>query len=499
MRKLLLILFCFISLFLNAQNFMNICGPGLSLYINRTGNFRAFRQDSAYRVTGKFMIERRDTINQQDQNDSIFISYRTIRSMMNGCYDTTNGSLLGRRVYKRGDGTFWFLNRYHDTITLKALAGLNSSWKFCDITDSTWIEARVTDIIIDTVLGLTDPTKVITFQAKDHLGNNITHFLNQQTMKLSQHYGITKTFDIYFVPSVEITDSSVYYLAGKSHPVLGVQNLTWQDVYNFDVGDEFHHYTYYTGEGGPITKSMQRVISKQDFGNDSVKYIMDNCGVTLYYNLDERVHDTITLSYNFHTMGNVSLQALPDAFLPGGWRAPNYTRYSSYGRYQAQAYDTFRYGRSYSCWNDAFEPDHTISDYAEGLGETYYFWQQWYNWPVEMTNELVYCKKGSVSYGTPLAPNCDVLLKINEQREKEIKISVNPNPVDTRAEVILANTGQSVLYYFLTNSYSQQVLSGEVISNSFILDRRSLAAGIYILTISDKNNNLLGRKKILFE
>ncbi|MGA3012731.1 MAG: T9SS type A sorting domain-containing protein, partial [Bacteroidales bacterium] len=336
----------------------------------------------------------------------------------------------------------------------------------CDITDSTWIEARVSDIIIDTVFGLTDPTKIITFQAKDQHGNDITHFLNQQTMKLSQHYGITKTFDLYFVPSVEMNDSSVYYLAGKSHPVLGVQNLTWQAVYNYDVGDEFHHYTYYTGEGGPITKSMQRVISKQDFGNDSVKYIMDNCGVTLY---------------------------------SGGWRAPSYTRYSLYGRYQAQEYDTFRYGRSYSCWNDAFEPDHTISDYAAGLGETYYFWQQWYNWPVEMTNELVYCKKGSSTYGSPLAPDCDVLLKINEQREKEIKISVNPNPVDTRAEVILANTGQSALYYFLTNSYSKQVLSGEVISNSFILYRSNLPAGLYILTIRDKNNNLLGRKKILFE
>ncbi|MGA3012829.1 MAG: hypothetical protein ABSD71_02215, partial [Bacteroidales bacterium] len=122
MRKLLLILFCFISLVQNAQNFMNICGPGLSLYINRTGNFRAFRQDSAYRATGKFIIERRDTLNQQDHNDSIFISYRTIRSIINGCYDTTNGSLLGRLVYKKGDGTFLFFNRYHDTITIKSSA-----------------------------------------------------------------------------------------------------------------------------------------------------------------------------------------------------------------------------------------------------------------------------------------------------------------------------------------------------------------------------------------
>lgn len=418
---------------------------------------------------------------------------------MNGCYDTTNGSLLGRRVYKKGDGTFWFLNRYHDTITIKALAGLNSSWKFCDITDSTWIEARVTVIIIDTVLGLTDPTKVITFQAKDLLGNNITHFLNQQTMKLSQHYGITKTFDLYFVPGVEITDSSVYYLAGKSHPVLGVQNLTWQEVYDYDVGDEFHHYTDYTEDSGPISRNIQRVLAKQDYGNDSVIYVMDNCGETVGFNMDEKVHDTITLTYNYHKMGTRNLQALPQEFRPAGMYAPNYSKYSCYGGTVFQGYQTKRFKTYSDCWSDIFEPSYELYDYAVGLGNTYYYWQDWYNWPVSWMSELVYWKKGSVSYGTPLAPNCDVLLKINEQREKEIKISVNPNPVETRAEVILANTGQSALHYFLTNSYSQQVLSGEVNSNSFILDRSSLPAGLYILTISDKNNTLLGRKKILFE
>jgi hypothetical protein len=508
MRKLLLILFCCISLFLNAQNFMNICGPGLSLYINRTGNFRAFRQDSAYRATGKFIIERRDTLNQQDHNDSIFISYRTIRSIMNGCYDTTNGSLLGRRVYKKGDGTFLFFNRYHDTITIKSHAGLNSSWKFCDITDSTWIEARVTDIIMDTVLGLTDPTKIITFQAKDHLGNNITHFLNQQTMKLSQHYGITKTFDFYFIPGVEITDSSVYYLAAKSHPVLGPQNLTWQDVYNFDVGDEFHMAGGYSSGGGPDWKSMEKVLGKQVFGNiDSVKYTMEYCGVTYFHQPppnEEKVYDTIIETYNFHTMvDNGHIQDPPGFFKTQGYgnMAPCFNRFIKYPGRQTQAYYSTRYVRTSGCWSDPYRVSFSINDYSEGLGDTYIHSEDWTeDIPYIWSKSLVYYKKGSEIWGTPLEPNCNILVPVEENTNKqEMDIKVNPNPVETRAEILLCGFEQNNLHFILVNSFSQQILSGEIQSNSFILERSSLPSGLYILTVTDDKNNILGRKKIVFE
>ena len=74
MKKILLLLFCFLGSILNAQNYQNICTPGITFYKNSSGNIKAYRQDSVY-LPGN--------------NDTIFISYRTIRPFfINGCYDT---------------------------------------------------------------------------------------------------------------------------------------------------------------------------------------------------------------------------------------------------------------------------------------------------------------------------------------------------------------------------------------------------------------------------
>ena len=92
MKKFYVLLLCFLSSFLNAQNYENICTPGITFYKNISGNIMVFEQDSA---------------NLVGSNDTLFISYRTIRPFfINNCYDTTNGSILGRRIYKKQDGTF---------------------------------------------------------------------------------------------------------------------------------------------------------------------------------------------------------------------------------------------------------------------------------------------------------------------------------------------------------------------------------------------------------
>ena len=231
MKKLIILLLCFSGGVMYAQDYQNICSPGTTFYQNNTGIIKAFRQDSVY---------------PQGNNDTVFLSYRTIRPFnVNGCYDTTNGSILGRRIFKKHDGTFCFFNWNKDTLRIRTQAVLNDTWKFCDLPGGSRIDARVTAIYQDSVLGLTDEVKVITFQAKDLNGNNIAHFLNQKTIKLTRHYGISGTYDLYFMPDIESNDGSSYSLAGKTNPSLGIRNLAWKDIYNFDAGDEFHWNGYY--------------------------------------------------------------------------------------------------------------------------------------------------------------------------------------------------------------------------------------------------------------
>ncbi|MCX6268713.1 MAG: hypothetical protein NTW16_15400 [Bacteroidetes bacterium] len=156
MKKLLFPLFFFWVNMLPAQNFQNICSPGITFYKDYSDNLKAFRRDSVF-ITG---------------SDTLFVSYNAIRDTTGECRDVGNGSVLGRKIIKKSNGFFCFFNRYQDSIFINTQATLNQTWKFCSLPSNSYIQAQVTSIITDSVLGATDQVKVITFQAKNS-GNNL--------------------------------------------------------------------------------------------------------------------------------------------------------------------------------------------------------------------------------------------------------------------------------------------------------------------------------------
>lgn len=494
MKKICILLFCLSGGILNAQDYQNICTSGITFFKGSSGNIKAYRQDSVY-LPGN--------------NDTIFISYRTIRPfLINDCYDTTNGSVLGRRIYKKHDGTFYFFNWNHDTLTIKAQAALNETWKFCGLPGGSRIEAQVTGINQDTVLGLTDEVKVITFQAKDAGGNSISHFLNQKTIKLSRHYGISKTYDLYYMPDIQTNDASVYYLAGKTIPIMGIQNLSWKVIYNFDVGDEFHWSGSWWNGTGPSWQTIKRVLAREVFGNmDSVKYTMEYCKIMWLPHPPpnvEKTFDTIIESYNFLTIGNNAIiQNLPQTFIRSSnssYHARGYERYILFPGRQTQEYNDWRYSYSGYCWGDVFEPTSYTYDYSEGLGVTYTYHVEFYNWPVQWSEPMVYYKKGSETWGTPLAPNCSVLLPVETMANAVVPVlNINPNPVETQAEISLKGFTRSGLRYILYNSLGQQVCVSAIHSDPFIFDRFGLPDGLYVISVIDDTNSILAIKKIMLK
>jgi hypothetical protein len=493
MKKILLLLLCFSGGMLVAQNYQNICTPGITFYINSAGKIMAFRQDSIW---------------SPGNNDTIFISYRTIRPFfINGCYDTTNGSILGRRIYKKQDGTFYFFNWNHDTLTIKSQTAINETWKFCNLTGGSRIDATVINILTDTVLGLSDQVKIISFQAKDQNGNNIPHFLNLKTISLSRHYGITKTFDLYFMPDTLTNDTASYMMNGKTALHLGIQNLTWRDIYNFDVGDEFHYtgnQTYW-GYGSSGWNIIKRVLGKEVFGNmDSVKYTMEFCKIMWLPQPPpniETTYDTVVESYDFITLGNdETVQKLPESFSSNGYGAPSFGRGIWFPGRQTQEYIDFSYYLLGNCWGFPFEPYYYTFDYSEGLGNTYKFHMEIDFDMITWQEALVYYKKGSEIWGTPVALNCVTLIPVEEKTKPVFPdMRINPNPVETEAEISLEGFKQSGLRYILYNNLGQQVYVREIHSDPLIFDRSGLPGGLYVITLVDDNNTILAREKIILK
>ena len=119
------------------------------------------------------MAFRSDSVVPAGVGDTLFFSYRAIRTIADtGCQDTTSGSILGRKIYKTQSGWFYLFNRNYDTVRINTQATLNQSWRFCPLTANGYLEAKVTAVITDSVLGAPDAVKVITLQAKD-AGNKV--------------------------------------------------------------------------------------------------------------------------------------------------------------------------------------------------------------------------------------------------------------------------------------------------------------------------------------
>lgn len=493
MKKLLFPLFFFWINILVAQNYQNICAPGITFYRSPDNYFMAFRSDSVVPA---------------GVGDTLFFSYRAIRTITDtGCLDTTSGSILGRKIYKTQSGWFYLFNRNNDTVKINTQATLNQSWRFCPLTVNGYLEAKVTAVITDSVLGAPDAVKVITLQAKDAGNNNIAHPLNQKFIRLSQHWGLSRMLDVFSVPD----DTTFYTLAGKSVPAVGIQNLTWPEIYDYHVGDEFHFTGWATTAGW---KTIMKVLTRTDYGSDSVNYTLEHCQqlMSATYPNYSTVHDTIALTFSFlENSQNTWLSSLPGEFIRDGYYADEYwfsTQYFPERRQKGISWSGFQFTQAWNggdtCWRAGNVYNWTISkgNYTEGLGRTRSYWYQ-ADPPnyAQMEENLVYYKKGMISWGTPITTNCFTLLS-TESKKAEVQtwIKVVPNPAETEVQVTLHGFNPDDSWNFTLYTYSGiKVLSGKASSNQFTLNRDGHASGLYILTISDRDGAIKGRTRIIYK
>ena len=470
-----------------SQNFKNICTQGVTFYKDNQSNLKAFRLDSIFLPGG---------------SDTIFFSYRSIIDTGGTCADTTNGSILGLKIFKKHNGWFYFFNKHNDSIRINSQAALNDSWKFINLPNGCYLQAKITSIITDSILGTTDLVKIISFQAKDANNNNIQNILNQRSIQLSQHYGLSQMLHVYYIPD----DTIEYYLAGKSHPVMGIQEINWRDIYNFNVGDVFHYSGYGSAPNeGAVWEYRELVLNKITYGNnDSVLYQIVKCE-SLYGGPPPHSNtwiDTITTIYNFDQMANdSSFYNLPEEFENSATIANEYYRRIGFSHQrQTKGIDQMEWynqGNLHNCWTSFSFPE-GIFEYAEGLGCTCTHYE--YSWDNYSWENLVYYKKGSETWGTPVATDCGIQLGIEKEQETgTITLQVIPNPIEYQAEINLSEfDSHDCLKYFLYDYYGHKLKEGNIESRTFDIDRQGFSNGLYFLIVRDQNGNIKASRKIIF-
>ncbi len=494
-----------ISLPIEAQNWQNICSPGLTLFGDSIHNISSFRLDSVQ-------------AGPLNPLDSFYWSYPTIRKILNNqsCYDTVFGSVLGKKVYRRANGTFVFFNLSGDSIFFKTDATLSQSWKLFSLPNLAYILATVSEHKVDFVCGMPDEIKVITLQAKDATNQNIDNVFNNKQIVLSKNYGLIHIYDMVKFPS----DTVPYTLEGKSSPPIGLQDFTIQEAYNYNIGDEFHYDNFAGCSLGFRDEKIIKVILTKEVSitGDTIVYSSDRCihrveGPPFYINFHDTITDTIILhKHPFYLIfNNQPHEFSPKQYYKSDEFYKNGTSFNS--RSKKRFYeDYYKYSPSLNCWvaNFIYHPPCTIYfpyyDFSKGLGQTYYFYQYFYFTEFDLyvvTNktQLVYYRKGNETWGTPWAPDCATLVGTKESTTLTVipGITISPNPVHNFAEIKITGLkpGEKaviILYDYL----GQEVFQDHLELNPYILTRDGIPNGIYIVKIVGKSGVLNITSKVLF-
>jgi hypothetical protein len=143
----------------------------------------------------------------------------------------------GTNIIKNKDGYPFYINTQ---------AELGESFGAFILFGMQVVMATVTDHDTLTFLGVQDSVKTYTLQVYNDYNQPVNHPLNGITFKISKDHGFVQTLNFSLFPDLsnwnplggESLES--YDLVGLTSPEVGVQNLTWMDVHDFQPGDEIH-------------------------------------------------------------------------------------------------------------------------------------------------------------------------------------------------------------------------------------------------------------------
>ena len=477
MKKLSLILIVLLStISVKSQNGYQ------TVYSNRTAYFQG-----EYNLVETLKIDSCKFI-----NDSILFPSRTLQLIGDECYDPFGGGWAGKKIIINDEWNYFF-NDENDTVKIKTNAVLNETWNLFLKPDIT-ITATVTNLDTITVLGVIDSVKTITLHVFDNTMKQQPHELEGTTIAISKHFGLTKTLNFTYFPTVKFRPADYVTknlnLIGITNPKLGQQNIKWFDVFDFQEGDEFHYInssnSLMSGGSAFEKKYIIRIVKRENF-EDSIRYT-ENIETLLNYKQNTS-SDYIT-TYDNQQVTNIVYKNAEFDHEPG---IPIFQNDSS----MLVVYPSFSVNSSpemYFKENDCWHRSNVIDDacnytsYAKGRGLIASNSGCW-EWQSSDNTQQVYYKKDSSTWGTPL-----LLTDINELSELS-EIKVYPNPIADKIYVYMNDFSRSYSFELL-DAKGETIKKTELNTNSNIINLEKLNRGVYFYRLTMDNKQIKSGKII---
>jgi hypothetical protein len=426
-----------------------------------------------------------DNFNVQNNGDTLIYFLEILDNNYNNqfCTDTAATPWQGEKALLKADGTDIYYNENNAEITIKTQANVGETWLLFD--GNIKIEATLSQIATQNIFGVMDSVKTLTLQVFDSLNSPISHLLNGENYQISENFGFVSAPDFYHFPSETRHD-----LKGIQNLKLGIYNITRNDVYNFDVGDEFH-----IEEGSMFSKHYYKVIilSKQLDANNNWAYTYD----IVRHVFREDTGDSITtveitsgiIPQQLIPQSVTDLSPLPFTFYQdnSGIGGYNWIEKSNMNNRIQKIKDSAFWMNDNNCWSYGFLLVSFLDTYIEGLGGPYS------DIPTGngVTASLEYYKKGNEIYGTPI--NFDLIMPTKTVINESQNLKIYPNPATDFLNIELENQSKFDYNILIINNLGQTVQQDILTQNVQQIEIQYLPKGIYTLQIRNEETVFVKR------
>jgi hypothetical protein len=191
------------------------------------------------------------------------------------CYYPDSTSILGREIRVSEDGLYQFVLAQNDTLKMRSQAALNETWiAWTSPFDDTSVQANVISEETEMVMGEMEIVKTISLQMLDENMEEVDASINFNEFRFGEESGILSFPVLLSFPETEFfvfPMNSTFELVSIGENE-SVKDLTNFDVYDFQIGDQFHIEEGNSSFGvWTVNQFAEEVLSRTDYP-DSIVY-----------------------------------------------------------------------------------------------------------------------------------------------------------------------------------------------------------------------------------
>ncbi len=420
---------------------------------------------------------------------------------VNGCNPHNQPTWAGPKyILAYIPNTYYFFNKNDEAILFKPMKNVGETWTMYTYSNGDYIEATISNKEQVSFLTLTDSVKTISLQRKNSGGTVLIDEVNNIVYKVSKNYGLIQLTRFLNFPTAGASGD----LIGLTAPEKGFQLISSREIFNFDIGDEFHYDSLYQSNFLNLVQHINTINSVtavyRSVNTDTVIYTFDqqkhihSLNTQTLEETDEYSSGTVKQKYILSKKqlypGQANLGT--EKFLDGApyWLTlfpddATRSQWNTNGEWFRQAFN------EPNCWGEfAYDPVHSYQ-YLEGCGLLENYQHAWgAGWPARY-KRLVYFKKGQQQWG-------DALIVTSSTKKGNVNFTLFPNPLK-QGELLHFNAPNfNVKQVFVYHVTGTKVLeSSDDVSPIKSLDLSGIQPGLYLVQLVDEKNERVSQQLLI--